>query len=128
MVFHEVLSLGTSFPCVIPVMCWYLVGFCCVLMCCGGIGLVSSSIMCGTFWDGCLGTLPGWIVISPCGSTLGGGSGATSGVVSRVFTLGGGVTCGGSALLNIYASFRSAAVCLFPNVVSGLVGVGLRRA
>ena len=35
---------------------------------------------------------------------------------------------GGAALVNISASFLIAAFCLSPNVVSGLVGVGLRRA
>ena len=33
----------------------------------------------------------------------------------------------GAALVNISSIFRSAAFCLYPNVVSGLVGVGLRR-
>ena len=35
---------------------------------------------------------------------------------------------GRAALLNIYASCLRASVCLSPNVVSGLVGVRLRRA
>ena len=35
---------------------------------------------------------------------------------------------GGAALVNISASCQRAAVCLSPNFVSGLVGVGLRRA
>ena len=34
---------------------------------------------------------------------------------------------GGANMLNISASFFRAGVCLFPNVVSGIVGVGLRR-
>ena len=34
---------------------------------------------------------------------------------------------GGGALLKISASFRSAAVCLSPSVVSGIFWVGLRR-
>ena len=34
----------------------------------------------------------------------------------------------GAALLKIYARCRSAAVCLYPTVVSGLVGVELRKA
>ena len=34
----------------------------------------------------------------------------------------------GATLLNISTSFRSATFCLSPNVASGLVGVGLRRA
>ena len=51
-----------------------------------------------------------------------------SSVVSGVCSIGGDFTCGGDALLKISASFRSAAICLSPNVVSGLFGVGLRRA
>ena len=50
-----------------------------------------------------------------------------SGVVSRVYTLGSGVTSGGAALENISTSDLSANVCLSPNFVSGLVGVGFRR-
>ena len=88
---------------------------------------MSSGIMCGARWGGCLGARPGWNGISTCGSTLGGGAGSTSDVVSGVCTLGGGVTCGWCALVNISASFRSAAVCLSPNVVRGILGVGLRR-
>ena len=62
--------------------------------------------------------------MSPCGSTIRGGKGEASGVASG----GGGVTCGGGAtLLNISASCLRASVSLSPNVVSGLVGVGLRR-
>ena len=53
-------------------------------------------------------------------------AGAASVVVSRVCTLRGGVTCGRAALLKISTSFRSAAVCLSPSDVSGIVGVGLR--
>ena len=83
--------------------------------------------MCGTRWGVHLVARSGWNVMSPCGSTLGGGTGAAYGVVSGVCTLVGGVTCVEAALLNISASFRSAAVCLSPNVVSGLAGVGLRR-
>ena len=53
-------------------------------------------MMCGTHWVGRLVACPGWYVMSPCGSTLGGGAGAVYGVVSGVCTLGGGVTCGGA--------------------------------
>ena len=63
----------------------------------------------------------------PCGSTLGGGAGAAYDIVSGVFTLGGGVTCGVATLLKISASCLRADVCLSPNVVSGLVGVRLSR-
>ena len=52
---------------------------------------------------------------------------AASGVVSGACTLRGGVSRGEAVLENIYASFLRAAVCLSPNVVSGLVRVGLRR-
>ena len=55
-------------------------------------------------------------------------AGAASVVVSRVCTLRGGVTYGGSALLKISVIFWSATVCLSTSVVSGLVGVMLRRA
>ena len=34
---------------------------------------------------------------------------------------------GGAALVKIYVSCLRAAVCLSPNVVNGIVGVGLRR-
>ena len=53
MVFHEVLSLETPFPCVIPVLFWYLVGFCCVLMCYRGHWF-------GFIWDYVWHTL-GWL-------------------------------------------------------------------
>ena len=64
----------------------------------------------------------------PYSSTLGGGAGAASEVVSESCTLGGGVTCGGAALVNISVSCLRAAFCLSPNAVSGLVGVELRKA
>ena len=51
--------------------------------------------MCGTRSGGRLVARPGWNVMPPCGSTLGGGAGAAPGVVSGVYTLGGGVTSGG---------------------------------
>ena len=88
---------------------------------------MSYGMTCGKCWGGCLGVYPGCNVMSPCGSTLGGGAGATSDVVSGVCTLGGGLTSGGSSLVNISASFLSAAVCLYHNVVSGLVGFVLKR-
>ena len=68
---------------------------------------MSSGIMYGMRWGGRLGALPGWNAMSPCGSTLRGGTGDTSDVVSWVFTLGGGVTCGGAVLMKISAIFRS---------------------
>ena len=61
----------------------------------GGIGLVSSRIMCGTRWGGRLGARPGWNDIYPCGSNLICGTGDASGVVSGVCTIVGGVTCVG---------------------------------
>ena len=88
---------------------------------------MSSGMMHGTHWGGRLGARPGWNAMSPFGSTLGGVAGAAYVVVSGVFTLRGGVTCGAEALVNISESCLRAAVCLYPNVVSGLVGVGLRR-
>ena len=51
--------------------------------------------MSGTCWVGHLGDHPGWNVMSLCGSTLRGGAGGVSGVVSEVCTLGGGVNCEG---------------------------------
>ena len=90
--------------------------------------MVSYGIICGTRWGGCLGARSGWNVMSPCGSTLIGGVGDASDVVSGVCTLGGGVTYGGAALVKISTILRSSDVCFPPNVVSGLVGVGLRRA
>ena len=62
------------------------------------------------------------------GSTLEGGSGAASGFAYGVFNLGGGVTCGATAMFQIYKSCLRAAVCFYPKVMSGIVGVGLRRA
>ena len=50
---------------------------------------MSSVMMSGTCWVGCLGDHPGWKFMSPCGSTLGGGAGGVSGVVSGVCTLRG---------------------------------------
>ena len=89
---------------------------------------MSSGIMCGTCWGGCLGELHGWNVMYPCESTLVGCAGAASGFVSGVCTIRGGFTSGGgAALVNISVSCLSATICLSPNVVSGLVGVGLRR-
>ena len=88
---------------------------------------MTSGIRCGTRWGGCLGVRPGCNVMSPCDSTLGVFSGAVYDVVSGVCTLRGGVTCGGAALVNIYVIFLRADVCLSPNVVSGIVGVGLSR-
>ena len=84
--------------------------------------------MCGTRWCGHLGAHPGWNVITPCGYTFGGGAGAAFGVVSGVCTLVGGVTSGGRTLVKIYGSCLSASVCFSPHVVSGLVGVRLKRA
>ena len=89
---------------------------------------MSSGMMRGTSWGGRIGARPGWNVMFPCGSTLRGGAGDASLFVSGVFTLGGGITCRGAALAKIYVSCLSAAVCLSPNVMSGLVGVGLRGA
>ena len=109
MVCHEVSYLEKSCPCVIPVLFWYLVGLFCLCCATGGIGLVSSEMMCGTRWGGRIGACPGWNVMYPCGSTLRGGAGSAYGVVSRVCTPGGGVICRGAALLNISASLRSAA-------------------
>ena len=76
----------------------------------GGIGLVSSGIICGTCWDGRLGARTGWNVMSPRRSTLKGGAGAASGIVYGVCTLRGGATCGEDTLLKISVSFWSAAV------------------
>ena len=86
----------------------------------------------GMMWGACQGdricACPGRNYMSLCGYTLRGGAGYTSSVNSGVCTLGGDVTCGGTALLNISASFLRAAVFLSPNTASGIVGVGLRRA
>ena len=71
---------------------------------------------------------PIWNDMSACGSTLRGGTWAASVFSPRAFTLGGGVTCGGGAMLKISASCSSYSICLSPNVVSGLVGGGFRRA
>ena len=60
----------------------------------GGIFSVSSRMMCVTRWGGHFGARPGWNVMYPCVSTLGGGAGAAYGVVSGICTLGGGVTFG----------------------------------
>ena len=74
------------------------VAICCAL---GGLGSVSWWNMWGAHLGDRIGARPGWNIISPCGSTLGGGAGDAPGVFSGVFTLRGGVTCGESAMLNI---------------------------
>ena len=94
----------------------------------GGIGSVSLGTIWGVCWGDSLRARPGWNDISLCGSTLRGGAGDASGVAYGIFNLGGGVTCGGEAMLNIWACCFRAAVFLSPNVMSGIVGVGLRRA
>ena len=66
--------------------------------------------------------------MSPFGYTLGGGKGAASGVASGMCTLVVRVSWGGVAMVKISASCLRVAVFLSPNAVSGLVGVGLRRA
>ena len=98
---------------------------------CAAGGMVSVSL--GMMWVACrgayLGARPGKNDMSPCGSTLGGFSGATSDVSYGVVTLRGGVTCGGGGgLLKISDSCLRATVCFPPNSVSGIVGVGLRGA
>ena len=77
---------------------------------------MSPGTMCGTCWVGCLGVHPVWNVMYLCGSTLGSGAGAVSGAVYGVFIIVGGATCVESALVNIYAILRSAAVCFPPNI------------
>ena len=89
---------------------------------------MSSGIMCVTHWGGRLGARPVWDYMTPCGSTLGGGVGGASGVVSGVCILRGGVPCGGGDLVKISVICLRADFCLSPNVVGGLVGVGFRRA
>ena len=74
---------------------WVSADFLCAA---GGIGSVSSGIMCGKCWFGRLGARPGWNVMSQCRSTLRGGEGAASGVISGICTLGDGVTSGGGKL------------------------------
>ena len=76
----------------------------------GGIGPVSSVIMCGTHLDGRLGARHGCNAMSPCGSTRGGDAGAESGIVSGVCTLAVGVTYGGNTLVKISASSLKTAV------------------
>ena len=92
-----------------------------------GFSSVSLGMIQSTRWCESLVAPHDWNYILPCGSTLWGGAGDAFGVASGVFTLGGGVTCGGGTMLNISASGFRAAVCLYPNVVSGVVGVGLIR-
>ena len=89
---------------------------------------MSSGMICGARWGDCLGTRPVRNDFSPCVSTLGGDTGAASGVSSGIFTLGGDVTCGGAALLEVSDSYLKADFLFSPDILSGLVGVGLRRA
>ena len=97
--FHEVLSPETPFPCVIPVLLWYLGGFHCILMyCAGGTGYMSYVMMWGTRLGGRLGARPVRNAMSPCGSICGGGTGAASIVTSGVCTLGGVVSWGGGGV------------------------------
>ena len=56
----------------------------------GGIGSVSLGMMWVARCGFRLGDYPGWKDMSPCGTTLGGGAGKSSGVASGVFTIGGG--------------------------------------
>ena len=86
---------------------------------------MSSGIMCGTRWGGRLGVHPGWNVISLCGSTVVRGAGAAADIIYGVCTLRGGITSGGESLVKISVSCLSSAVCLSPNVVIGIVVVGL---
>ena len=72
--------------------------------------MVSFWIMCGTHWGGDLDASSGWNYMSLCGSTLGGGAGDASGIVSGECTLGGGVTSGGTDLVKSFAIFLSAAI------------------
>ena len=82
--------------------------------------------MSGTCWVCRLGDHPGWNVMSPCGLTIRVATGGVSGVVSGVCTLGGGVNYKGLTWRIFPSIFRSAAFCLYPNVVSGIVGIGFR--
>ena len=45
----------------------------------------------------------------------------------RYSTFEFGITCGGAVMLNISVSCFRVSVCLSPNVVSRILGVGLRR-
>ena len=133
---------------VLMVATWFYMRYCPWIRCyhvlylcsCGTLGAtvdfwcaagVMGSVSLGMMWVACrgayLGARPGKNDMSPCGSTLGGFSGATSDVSYGVVALRGGVTCGGSDLLKMSASFWSYAACLSPDVMSGIVGVGLRR-
>ena len=67
--------------------------------------MLSSGIMCGTRWGGHLGERHVWNVIYPGGSTLRGGAGDTSGVVSGVCTLVGGVNCGRGGFGEYFCKF-----------------------
>ena len=96
---------------------------------------------CGLHWGGGLYARPVWSDMTPGGSTLEGGTGAASGVASEVYTLGsgvgafccggtvfvGGVAFGGTNMLKISARCFKSAVYLLNRIVSGIVGVGLRR-
>ena len=57
-----------------------------------------------------IGARPGWNDVLPCVYTLVGGTWADSGVAYWVFTLGGGVTCGGEVMLKISLSYFRASV------------------
>ena len=68
------------------------VGFYFAFKCAAGvICSVSSGTMWGARWGSHLSACPGWKDMSPCGSTLGGGKGAASGVDYGVYTIGGGM-------------------------------------
>ena len=74
-------------------LCTYgTMGFPFVFWCAiGDIGSVSSGMMWGAHWDGCLGARPVCKDMLPSESTLGSGAGAASEVDSGVSTLGGGM-------------------------------------
>ena len=86
-----------------------------------GIGSVSSGTMQGSHWCGRIGgsRVRFWIIhlqicvgfFCSCGPAF-----------------GGGISCGVVVMLKIPASCFRASVCLFPRVVSGISGIGLRRA
>ena len=102
---------------------------------------VPYGITCSSIWSVGITSHPVLIDMSPGGSTLRGGSGATYGVASGLSTLRsgvgssycsgflvvGGVACGGLPMLKISTIYFKACVWFLPSVVIGIVGVGLRR-
>ena len=127
MVFHEFLSLETTFPGVIHVYLWHLGGFCCLFVWCRGnwFCVIRDGVGCALSWSSwCMSWLELYVALWVQNQRWRRGHFF---ICFWVFNLRGCATCGGADILKISVRWFRGAVCLSPNIVSGLVGVGLRR-